>query len=170
MWQIGFHKWVYEKNLPFLKFKYRKVASSNTSRFEAHALLFRLYMKGNFDAYVLWPFGKKFFFELVTRFRTRDSTVFKFRILIWLILNSPSMKTPQQKKYIWMFERSWNSICNLCRPQPSLTLPIWHFAHYLWVVHNSFFYSFIFLPNWFSNKGLLWQDCRTCDILGWNPL
>ena len=33
--------------------KYRKVASSNTSHFEAHAGLFRLLMKGIFDAYVL---------------------------------------------------------------------------------------------------------------------
>ena len=33
---------------------YRKVASSNTSRFEAHAGLFRLSMKAIFDA-----FGKK---------------------------------------------------------------------------------------------------------------
>ena len=35
------------------KTEYRKVASSNTSRFEAHAGLFRLLMKGIFDAYVL---------------------------------------------------------------------------------------------------------------------
>ena len=34
-------------------FIYRKVASSSTSRFEAHAGLFRLSMKGIFDAYVL---------------------------------------------------------------------------------------------------------------------
>ena len=31
---------------------YRKVASSNTSHFEAHAGLFRLLMKGIFDPYV----------------------------------------------------------------------------------------------------------------------
>ena len=34
---------------------YRKVASSNTSRLEAHAGFFRLLMKGIFDPYVLWP-------------------------------------------------------------------------------------------------------------------
>ena len=33
--------------------KYRKVASSNTSRLEAHAGFFRLLMKGIFDPYVL---------------------------------------------------------------------------------------------------------------------
>ena len=32
-------------------------------------------MKGIIDAYVLWPFDKKFIFELVTRVSTRDSTV-----------------------------------------------------------------------------------------------
>ena len=37
----------------FVILNYRKVASSNTSRFEAHAGLFRLLMKGTFDAYVL---------------------------------------------------------------------------------------------------------------------
>ena len=39
------------------KMKYRKVASCNTSRLEAHAGLFRLLMKGIFDPYV--PFDKK---------------------------------------------------------------------------------------------------------------
>ena len=34
-------------------FEYRKVASSNTSRFKAHAGFFRLSIKGIFDAYVL---------------------------------------------------------------------------------------------------------------------
>ena len=33
--------------------KYRKVASSNTSRLEAHAGFFRLLMKGILDPYVL---------------------------------------------------------------------------------------------------------------------
>ena len=41
-----------------------KVASTSPSNFEAHAGLFRLPMKGIFDAYVLSPFGKKFIFEL----------------------------------------------------------------------------------------------------------
>ena len=41
---------------------YRIVASSNPSRIEAHAGLFRLLMKGIFDPYVLWPFDKKLIF------------------------------------------------------------------------------------------------------------
>ena len=39
---------------------YRKVASSNTSRLEAHAGFFRLLMKGIIDPYVLWLFDKKY--------------------------------------------------------------------------------------------------------------
>ena len=58
------------------RLRYRRVASSNTSRFEAHAGLLRLSVKGIFNAYVRWPFGRNFIFELVTRVRTRDYTVF----------------------------------------------------------------------------------------------
>ena len=38
---------------------YRKVASSNTSRLEAHTGIYRLLMKGIFDAHVLRPFAKE---------------------------------------------------------------------------------------------------------------
>ena len=57
---------------------YRKVASSNTSRLEAHAGFFRLLMKGIFDPYVLWPFDKKVIFKLIMRVRTRDYTVYTY--------------------------------------------------------------------------------------------
>ena len=40
--------------------KYRKVKSSNTSRLGAHEDIYRLLMKGNFNACLLWPFDKKF--------------------------------------------------------------------------------------------------------------
>ena len=43
--------------------------SSNESHLEAHLGIYRLVMKGIFDAYVLWPFGKKFIFELATTLR-----------------------------------------------------------------------------------------------------
>ena len=45
-----FHYWISPSET------YHKVASSNTSRFEAHAGLFKL-LRGFF----LWPFGKKYF-------------------------------------------------------------------------------------------------------------
>ena len=41
-------------------------------------------MKGIVNAYVLWPFGKKFIFELVTRVSTRDSTVYTIQGHVWL--------------------------------------------------------------------------------------
>ena len=45
-------------SLQGLDSEYRIVASSNTSRLEAHPGIFRLLMKGIVDAYVLWPFDK----------------------------------------------------------------------------------------------------------------
>ena len=38
----------------------RKVAGSSMSHLKAHAGHFRLLVKGIFNAYVLWPFGKNF--------------------------------------------------------------------------------------------------------------
>jgi hypothetical protein len=37
---------------------YRKVISSRLSRLVVHPRIFRLFMKRNFDAYVLWPLDK----------------------------------------------------------------------------------------------------------------
>ena len=54
---------------------YRKVLSSNTFHLEAHAVFFRLFMKGLFYPYVLQHFDKKLIFELVTHVRTCDYTV-----------------------------------------------------------------------------------------------
>ena len=42
-----------------IQFKYRKVASSNTSHLEAHEAFSILLMKGIFDPYILWPFDYK---------------------------------------------------------------------------------------------------------------
>ena len=39
--------------------EYCKVTSSSKFRLVAHPRIFRLFMKGKFDAYVLWPFAKK---------------------------------------------------------------------------------------------------------------
>ena len=46
----------------FFKCRYRKVASSNTSRLEAHAGFFRLLLKVIFDPYALKRFYKKLIF------------------------------------------------------------------------------------------------------------
>ena len=57
-------------------YKCCKVASSNTTRLEAHAGFFRLLMKGIFDPYVLWPFDKKLISKLVMSVKTRNYTVY----------------------------------------------------------------------------------------------
>ena len=56
----GITQW---QNLPMFVHEqfavYRKVVSSRLSPLVAHLRIFRLFMKGKFDAYVLWPFGPK---------------------------------------------------------------------------------------------------------------
>ena len=46
---------VMSKEQTFLYFAYSKVASSRLSWLVAHPSTFRMFMKGKFDAYVLWP-------------------------------------------------------------------------------------------------------------------
>ena len=55
--------------------KYRKVASSSLSRLVAHPSIFRMFMKGKFDAYVLWPLTKSFQNWIVDLSTARDFTV-----------------------------------------------------------------------------------------------
>ena len=60
---------------------YRKVASSRLSRLIAHPRIFRLFMKGNFDAYVMWPLDKMVQNWVVDRSTAREFTVcFYFKI------------------------------------------------------------------------------------------
>ena len=54
---------------------YRKVASSSMSWLVAHLRIFRMLMKGKFDAYVLWPLAKKFQNWIVDRSTAREFTV-----------------------------------------------------------------------------------------------
>ena len=59
---------------------YRKVASRSTSRLVARPRIFRLFMKGKFDAYVLWPLAfdlwpLTFDLWIVDRSTARDFTV-----------------------------------------------------------------------------------------------
>ena len=58
-----------------LQLTYCVVVSTSPSHLEAHAGLFRMHMKGIFDAYVLWPFDKSFVFEFETYINTCDFTV-----------------------------------------------------------------------------------------------
>ena len=54
---------------------YRKVASSRLSWLVVHFHIFRLFMKGNFDAYVLWPLDKMVQNWIVDRSTAGDFTV-----------------------------------------------------------------------------------------------
>ena len=55
--------------------EYRKVASSRLSQLVAHSRIFRLFMKGKFDAYVLWPLAKRVQNWIVDRSTARNFTV-----------------------------------------------------------------------------------------------
>ena len=57
--------------------RYHKVSSWSTSRLVAHLTIFRLFMKGKFDAYVLWPLTKRVQNWIVNRSTARDFTVIK---------------------------------------------------------------------------------------------
>ena len=59
---FAFHLRNYFNSVWTWETRYRKIASSNTSRLEAHEGFFRLLMKGIFGSYVLWPFDKKLIF------------------------------------------------------------------------------------------------------------
>ena len=71
------------------KTKYRKVASRSTSRLVARPRIFRLFMKGKFDAYVLWPLAFDLWPLIVDRSTARDFTVSvpiiltKLRLVLW---------------------------------------------------------------------------------------
>ena len=62
-------------SLPLFKkyFKYRKVASSRLSW--SHLRIFRLFMKGKFDANVLWPLAKRVQNWIVNRSTARNFTL-----------------------------------------------------------------------------------------------
>ena len=54
---------------------YRKVPSSRLSWLVAHPRIFRLFMKGNFKAYVLWPMDKMVQNWIVDQSTARDFTI-----------------------------------------------------------------------------------------------
>ena len=66
-----FHAPVFSKDMNCMK--YHKIASSSTSRLEAHVGSLRLLMKGIFGPYVLYvPFDKNLIFKLVKHTRTHN--------------------------------------------------------------------------------------------------
>ena len=70
-------KWNKYLNLP-----YRKVACSRLSQLVAHSSILRLFKKGKFDAYVLWPLSQRVQNWIVDRSTARDSTVFGLKMTV----------------------------------------------------------------------------------------
>ena len=60
---------------------YRKVASSRLSWLVAHSRIFRLFMKGKFDACVLWPFIKRVQNWIVDQSSACDFTVLQHLVI-----------------------------------------------------------------------------------------
>ena len=91
------------------KHTYRIVASRSTSRLVTCLGLYRLLMKGIFDPYVLWPFGKKLIFWLLTRVSTHDFTVSIKSCAIFELHEffSFSKKTCISRPYCIQKIRSW---------------------------------------------------------------
>ena len=73
------------------KCKYRKVTSSRLSWLAAHSRIFKLFMTGKFDAYVLWPLAKRVQSWIVDRSTARDFTVAILYLTILHELNGTSI-------------------------------------------------------------------------------
>ena len=69
------------------------------SPLKPHPGFYRLLIKMIFDAYVLWPYGKKIIFELVTHVRTRDSTVGYNGVSMVFYRVIHSLNSPQKIQY-----------------------------------------------------------------------
>ena len=71
----------------------RKVASSRLSQLVAHLRIFRLFMKGKFDAYVLWPLAKKYQNWIVDRStEMRFASLFSGGFITTIVVNQPERK------------------------------------------------------------------------------
>ena len=62
--------------------KDQMVASSSLSQLVAHVWIFRLFMKGKFDAYVLWPLTKRVQNWIVDRSTAHNFTVCKLNTVL----------------------------------------------------------------------------------------
>ena len=67
-------------------YAYHKVESSRLSQLVAHPSTFRMFMKGKFDAYVLWPLTKCFYNWIVNRSTPLDLQYIKLKRLIIPVL------------------------------------------------------------------------------------
>ena len=75
--------------------EYRKVASSRLSRLVAHFRIFRLLVKGKFDAYVLWTLAKRVQNWIVDRSIACDFKVCTKKGMFWV----GDLRPAQPKSY-----------------------------------------------------------------------
>ena len=64
--------------ITMISLEYRKVTSSRLSWLAAHSRIFKLFMTGKFDAYVLWPLAKRVQNWILDRSTARNFTVTHF--------------------------------------------------------------------------------------------
>ena len=111
-----------------------KKLSVSPSRKQVQAGFFRLSMKGEFDVYLLWPFGKKFILILQRLVSTFDSTISQFtahlQTRLCLLLSRMSAKYP--------FQYTVNTL-NLVFLE--LELMKTYLVEYLWWLQTFFFQS-----------------------------
>ena len=82
--------------------RYHKVASSSLSRLVAHLRIFRLFIKGKFDTYVLWPLAQRVQNWIVDRSTARDFTVTVIGIFLPLFKKIPGWLSMLQSGY-WLW-------------------------------------------------------------------
>ena len=124
--QQCFKTWLVES---FGQFAYCKVSSKSTSRLVAHPRNFRLFMKGKFDAYLLWPLAKRVQNWIVAR-----STAHNFTVDI-LIIN---------KLHFHVIDAKYLGYSRLSNRRRLLNKSSLHFL--------IFFFINIFKKIWFINK------------------
>ena len=71
-----------------------------TSRLVAHPMIFRLLMKGKFDAYVFWPLAKRVQKWIIARPTVRDYSVFYFFDTALRIMNFKNLAC--KKHILWL--------------------------------------------------------------------
>ena len=84
---------------------YSKVGSSSLSWLVAHFWVFRLFMKGKFDAYVLWPLAKSVQNWMVSQSTAPDFTVFIFFIKKNVVNHQYYKNSREMWKYRCMYNR-----------------------------------------------------------------
>ena len=83
MYLIAIPTWRLQQKSRPVHYRYHFVASSRLSRLLAHPRIFRLFMKRNFDAYVLWPLDKLVQNWIVDKSTARNFTVCILCQFLW---------------------------------------------------------------------------------------